>query len=136
MTVPRSLFDYIYRSAVAVLVFISVAVSAQETEDEQASSADAVEEIIVVAPKPGGRRKVDDIYMDPVRARVLRDLNELKKDQEEYEWRTVKAVVDPPRVKWGYDPTDDYQMRSTMSLEDEAWGKTKPATLFQVGFGE
>ncbi len=136
MTVPRSFFAYIFRSAVAVLVFIGVAVSAQETEDEQVSSTDTVEEIVVIAPKPGGRKKVDDIYMDPVRARVLRDLHEMQKDQEEYEWRTVKAVENPPRVKWGYDPTDDYQMRNKMSLEDEAWGKTKPATLFQVGFGE
>ena len=134
MSALRSLHVVMFGAAVAVVALFGATVAAQETEDEQANGAEEVEEIIVIAPKPGRRKRVDDIYMDPVRARVLKDLNALKKDQEEYEWRTVKAVVDPPRIEWGYDPTDDYHMRSRMSLEDEAWGKTKPATLFKVGF--
>ena len=134
MSDQRSLYVCTFGVAVSVVAFFGATVAAQETEDEQANSAEEVEEIIVVAPKPGGRKRVDDIYIDPVRARVLKDLNELKKDQEEYEWRTVRAVVDPPRIKWGYDSADDYHRRNSMSLEDEAWGKTKPATLFKVGF--
>jgi hypothetical protein len=134
MSALRSLHVYTFGAAAAVVALFGATVFAQETEDEQENSAEEIEEIVVVAPKPGGRKRVDDIYIDPVRARVLKDLNELKKDQEEYEWRTAKVVIDPPRIKWGYDPTDDYHMRNSMSLEDEAWGKTKPATLFRVGF--
>ena len=133
MSVQRKDQGHIFRVGIAVIAGFGVTVSAQETEEE-ATSAESVEEIIVVAPKPGGRKRVDDIYMDPVRARVLKDLQELEKDQEEYEWRTIKAVKSPPRIKWGYDPTDDYYLRNEISLKDDNFGGTKPATLFQVGF--
>ncbi len=55
-------------------------------------------------------------------------------DEEESEWRKSAAVDSPSRIKWGYDPADDYQMRNNMDLEDLNRGKTMPATLFRLGF--
>ncbi len=54
--------------------------------------------------------------------------------EEEYEWRKSAAVENPPRIKWGYDPRDDYRMRNEMDLLDLDWEKTKPATLFRLEF--
>ena len=134
MTDLRSLLDTIFGTAVAVLVFYGASVFAQQADDEPVSDDEEIEEIVVVAPKPGGRKQVDDIYTDPVRVRVLKDLHEMEKDQEEYEWRVAAVPETPSRIRWGYDPTDDYQLRNSINLEDENWGKTKPATLFKVGF--
>jgi hypothetical protein len=134
MSALRSLLVYLFGAAVAVVAFFAAAASSQEADEEPAVDSGEIEEIVVVARKPGSRKKIDDIYLDPVRARVLKDLHEMQKDQEEYEWRTAKAVANPPRISWGYDPTDDYYKRQQLSLEEEAWGKTKPATLFKIGF--
>ena len=55
-------------------------------------------------------------------------------DEEEYEWRKSAAMDSPSRIKWGYDPADDYQIRNNMDLDDQNWGKTKPAKLFRFEF--
>jgi hypothetical protein len=118
---------------VAVTVFITAA-SAQQADEEPTDEMSEVEEIIVVAPRPGSRKKVDDEYEHPVRARVLKDLHEMQREQEEIEWREAHAVESPSRIKWGYNPVDDYDMRNKMSFDDDIAGKTKPATLFRIGF--
>jgi hypothetical protein len=60
----------------------------------------------------------------------------MKVEEEEYEWRKAGAVDSPSRIKWGYDPRDDYQMRNRIDIEDENWGKTRPASLFRMEFGD
>ncbi len=42
------------------------------------------------------------------------------------------AVDSPSRIKWGYDPRDDYKMRNEMDLLDLNWEQTKPATFIQA----
>ena len=134
MSVMRSFVVYKFGTAAALVALFGAAVFAQQAEEAPADESEAVDEITVVAPKPGGRRQVDKEYEDPTRARLLKELYEMQAIEEEYEWRKSAAVKNPPRIKWGYDPRDDYQMRNEMDLQDLDWEKTKPATLFRLQF--
>lgn len=100
--------------------------------DESASGP--MEEIIVVAPKPGSRRDVDTEYEDPVRAKLLKDFYRSKELEEEYQWRSAADHDPSSRIKWGYDPRDDYRMRNDSALQDLSWEKNKPATVFKFEF--
>lgn len=120
---------------IAALVALSGgAAFAQQADEDPADESEAVDEITVVAPKAGSRKKVDSIYEDPLTARVRKDLAQLKIEMDEYEWRKAAAVDSPRRITWGYDPRDDYRMGNLLIIDDSYWGKTKPATLFRVGF--
>ena len=119
---------------VSLFTLFGVSVLAQQADQEPAEGDESIEEIIVVEPKPGARRRIDQEYEDPTRARIRKDLSEMKADQEEYEWRKAAAAEDQSRIKWGYDPSDEYQMRNEMALQDLNWDHTKPATLFRLGF--
>ena len=133
----RSFAVYKFGAAAALVALFGAAALAQQADEEPADDSEAVEsidEIIVVAPKPGSRRRVDKEYEDPTRARLLKDLDEMQADEEEYEWRKSAAEENPSRIKWGYNPRDEYQMRNKIDLEDPNWGKTKPATLFRLEF--
>ena len=134
MSGMRNCFVYTFGTAVAIVALFGAAVFAQQAGEEPSDESEEVDEIIVVAPKPGGRRRVDQEYEDPTRARLLKDFHEMQADEEEYEWRKSAAVENPSRIKWGYDPRDDYQMRNEMDLQDLPFGKTKPATLFRLEF--
>lgn len=137
MSVMRSFAVYKFGAAAALVALFGVAAFAQQADEEPADESEAVEEleeIIVVAPKPGSRRRVDKEYEDPTRARLLKELYELEALEEEYEWRKSAAVESPSRIKWGYDPRDDYKMRNEMDLTDLNFEQTKPATLFRLEF--
>ncbi len=134
MSATRSFGVYIFGAAAALVALFGAAVFAQQADEEPADKSEAVDEIIVVAPKPGDRKRLDKEYEDPARAKLLKDLHEMQADKEEYEWRTSAAVDSSSRITWGYDPTDDYQMRNNMDLQDLHWEKTKPATLFRLEF--
>ena len=137
MSVMRSFAVYKFGAAAALVAFFGAAAFAQQADEEPADESEAVElieEIIVVAPKPGSRRRVDKEYEDPTRARLLKELYELEVLEEEYEWRTSATVESPSRIKWGYDPRDDYKMRNEMDLTDLNFEQTKPATLFRLEF--
>ena len=134
MSVMRSFAVYKCGAAAALVALFGVAAFAQQADEEPAYESEAVDEIIVVAPKPGSRRRVDKEYEDPTRARLLKELYELEVLEEEYEWRKSAAVESPSRIKWGYDPREDYKMRNEMDLQDMNWEQTKPATLFRLEF--
>ena len=137
MSVMRSFAVYKFGAAAALVALFGVAAFAQQADEEPVDESEAVEEleeIIVVAPKPGSRRRVDMEYEDPTRARLLKELYELEALEEEYEWRKSAAVESPSRIKWGYDPRDDYKMRNEMDLTDLNFEQTKPATLFRLEF--
>ena len=129
--------DYLGIAAAFAVLFGAVAF-AQEANDEPVDEAPAdtseeIEEILVIAPKPGGRRRVDQEYEDPVRAQLLRDFYKMQDDQAEFEWRDTAAKT-PSRITWGYDPRDEYRMRNEMDLQALPSERTKPATLFRVDF--
>ena len=137
MSVMRSFAVYKFGAAAALVALFGAAAFAQQADEEPADESEAVElieEIIVVAPKPGSRRRVDKEYEDPTRARLLKELYELEVLEEEYEWRTSTTVDSPSRIKWGYDPRDDYKMRNEMDLLDLNWEQTTPAALFWLEF--
>ncbi len=125
--------------AAAIAVLFGAAAFAQEAIDEPADEAPAatseeIEEIIVIAPKPGARRRVDQEYEDPVRAQLLKDFYKMQDDAEEFEWRDTGAAKTPSRITWGYDPRDEYRMRNEMDMQALPLDRTKPATLFRVDF--
>ncbi len=140
MSAKRSFVVYKFGTAAALVALFGAAVLAQQADEEPAieieeiEEVEEIEEIIVVAPKPGGRRRVDKEYEDPTRARLLKELYEMQAMEEEYEWRKSAAEDSPSRIKWGYDPTDDYKRRNEMDLLDLDWEKTKPATIFKLEF--
>ena len=125
--------------AAAIAVLFGAAAFAQEANDEPADEAPAatseeIEEIIVIAPKPGARKRVDQEYEDPVRAQLLKDFYKMQDDAEEFEWRDTGAAKTPSRITWGYDPRDEYRMRNEMDMQALPLDRTKPATLFRVDF--
>ena len=128
--------------AAAVAVFFGAVAFGQEANDEPADEAPVVtseeieelEEIIVIAPKPGARNRVDQEYEDPVRAQLLKDFYKMQEDEEEFEWRDTGAAKTPSRISWGYDPRDEYRMRNEMDLQSLPSQNVKPATLFRVDF--
>ena len=134
MSDTRNFVVYQFRIAIAIVAFFGAAVSAQEADEEQADDSEVIEEIIVVAPKPGDRRRVDQEYEDPVRAKLLKDFYEMQEDKEELEWRQSTAAEDQSRITWGYDPTDEYRMRKEMDLLELPSENSKPATLFRFKF--
>jgi hypothetical protein len=125
--------------AAAIAVLFGANAFAQEANDEPADEAptdtsEEIEEIIVFAPKPGGRKRVDQEYEDPVRAQLLRDFYKMQDDEAEFEWRDTGAAKTPSRISWGYDPRDEYRMRNEMDLQALPSQNVKPATLFRVDF--
>ena len=128
--------------AAAIAVFFGAVAFAQEANDEPADVApvatseeiEELEEIIVIAPKPGSRKRVDQEYEDPVRAQLLKDFYKMQEDEEEFEWRDTGAAKTPSRISWGYDPRDEYRMRNEMDLQSLPSQNVKPATLFRVDF--
>jgi len=128
--------------AAAIAVLFGAAAFAQEANDEPADEApvatseeiEELEEIIVIAPKPGSRKRVDQEYEDPIRAQLLKDFYKMQDDAEEFEWRDTGAAKTPSRITWGYDPRDEYRMRNEMDMQALPLDRTKPATLFRVDF--
>jgi len=121
--------------ASALLALSGVVVFAQETDEEEtADDNETIEEIIVIAPKPGDRRRVDEDYVDPAKAKLLKDFYQMQEDDKELAWRDAAAQESPDRIKWGYDPKDDYNRRMEMDLTELPSERNKPATLFKVSF--
>jgi hypothetical protein len=134
MSDMRNFVVYTFGIAAAFVALFGVAVFAQEADEEPVDDSETIEEIIVIAPKPGARRRIDKEYEDPVRAKLLKDFYEMQEDQIEYAWRRAAAEDNSSKIKWGYDPSDEYQMRRQMDLQELPSERTKPATLFRFDF--
>ncbi len=134
MFVLRRVVFYKFGAVAALVALFGTAAFAQQSYEAPAAESEDIEEIVVVARKPGGRKTVDKEYEDPARAKLLKDLHEMQIDEEEYKWRSSAAVESPSRINWGYDPTDDYEMRNSLGMQDLPFEKNKPATLFRLEF--
>lgn len=134
MSVMRNFVVYPFGIATVLVALFGVAVYAQEADEEPADDSEIIEEIIVIAPRPGARRRIDKEYEDPVRAQLLKDFYKMQEDQKELEWRKAAVEESPSRIKWGYDPSDEYRMRRQMDLQELPSERTKPATLFRFNF--
>ena len=106
----------------------------EPAQPTQPTKSAEMEEIIVIAPKPGSRRRVDTEYEDPARAKLLKEFYRMKELDEEYAWRQSTSTDSSSRMQWGYDPRDEYRMRNDTALQDLPSEKTKPATVFRVEF--
>lgn len=119
-------------------VWVSSPSAAQEEDEQAADGTEAEtperEEIVVVAPRPGTRRQLDSVYEDPVRARVLKDLYEMREDEAEVAILDAAARRNTGRVRVGYDPTEDYLKRKEIDLETPQRDTVRPATIFRIGF--
>ena len=120
--------------AAAIAMLLAAASYAQEAQEEPADEGETIEEIIVVAPKPGDRKRVDREYEDPVRAQLLIDFYKMQEDQKELKWRDAAIEESPSRFSWGYDPSDEYRLRNEMALQELPSERTQPATVFSIKF--
>jgi hypothetical protein len=149
MAVRRSLIVYKACSAAAMFALLSTAIFAQEVDEDAGEAVgqvqdlpglnleldrEAIEEIIVIAPKPGSRRRLDPVYEDPMRARLLMELYKMEQIEEESAWRQASIDDSSSRIKWGYNPADDYRIRSEMEIMDTPSDTVKPASVFRVEF--
>ena len=119
--------------ATAIVALLGAAVFAQEADEEAADDGETIEEIIVIAPKPGDRKRLDQEYEDPVRAQLLKDFYAMQADKKEFAWRESDAES-ASRITWGYDPSDEYRMRNEMDLQELPTERVKPATVFRFKF--
>lgn len=137
----RSIAAAVLLSAVAVL---GIAQESEEaataSETDTASEADnvdasaALDEVVVIAPWPGGPRSLDPLYEDSLKERIKREVDLLMQDQEESEWRAEFADEKESRIKLGYDPRDEYRLRNELDLNPPPSETAKPATLIRIGF--
>ena len=134
MATMRKFIYYPIGIAAVIAMLLAAASFAQEAQEEQADEGDTIEEIIVVAPRPGDRKRVDQEYEDPVRAQLLIDFYKMQEDQKELKWRDAAIEESPSRFSWGYDPSDEYRLRNEMALQELPSERTQPATVFRIKF--
>lgn len=142
----RSVF---YPPAIAAAICVSLAAPVLAQDEEPVQEVDAaaegpeiedieelevIEEIIVVSPRPGARRRIEIDYEDLERERIIKEFHRMKELEEEYEWRASASRDDSSRIKMGYDPRDEYRMRNDTALQELSFERQKPATVFRVDF--
>ena len=120
----------------AILIYAGIVSSAdEETEPDDSTTTNSIEEIVVYADKPGNKIDMDARYEELYRTRVAAELDRLEVLNEEFVWRkSMAAAEDSSRIKWGYDVEAEMSMRSDTSLIDLPTDTVKPATLFRVQF--
>lgn len=133
----NSLFSKAVASAaMAILIHANVAFSQDEdAEQVEATTDEAIEEVIVYAYKPGDEIDMDARYEELFLTRAAAELNRMEVLDEEYEWRIASAEAeDSSRIKWGYNPERDMSMGRDTSMTDLPTDTVKPATLFRAEF--
>ncbi len=107
------------------------------TDDDESTSNETVDEIVVVAPRQGDPVDVEAQYEEMLKTRLQKEVRRLRDLEEEYEWRTSDTLeISEPdsRIKWGYDPRIELERRRDTDLTDLPIDNTKPATLFRFEF--
>lgn len=102
--------------------------------DDEDSGSDTIDEIVVTAQKPGDRRQVEIPYEELVRERLLEELEIMRREQEESDWRSGPRVEDTSRMSFGYRPQDRYREGVDDSLTRLPVEYTRPATIFRFEF--
>lgn len=105
-----------------------------EAEVRQANDEQR-EEIVVIGQRPGDPRRLDNAYEEALRSRILTEIERLDALEEEFEWRrAARSSDDGSRIRWGYDPRDEYRARRDSELYDLPLDNTRPAKLFSIEF--
>ena len=120
----------------AILFYASTASSAdEETEPNEDTTDEVVEEIVVYAYKSGDEIDMDARYEELLRAQIAAELDRMEVLNEEYEWRKSSAAAEnASRIKWGYDLEADMSMRRDTTFTDLPTDTVKPATLFRFQY--
>ncbi len=120
----------------AILFYASTGSSAdEETESNEDTPDEVVEEIVVYAYKSGDKIDMDARYEELFRARIASELDMMEVLNEEYEWRKYSAAAEnASRIKWGYDLEADMSMRRDTTFTDLPTDTVKPATLFRFQY--
>jgi len=136
MIVSRNSFCTSALSIAAILVYANTVWSADEEAVANEDATDEViEEIVVYGYKSGEKIDLDARYEELFRSRAEIEFAKAKGFDEEYEWRkSIAAVEDSSRIKWGYDPDTEMRMHRDTSLTDLPIDTVKPASLFRVEF--
>jgi len=103
----------------------SIPAAAEDDADE------TVEEIIVIAPRPGSRRG-PIAFDDPERARLLRELYQSREDQEELARLAALADEQDRRIRLGYNPDLERPPSLDERMATPQRETTQPATIFTI----
>ena len=120
--------------ATGVALATRTAQGQEQSDASEAADNDEVEEIIVVAPRPGARRRLDPELEDPLRARILRELYEMREDEAEVAILDAAARSRESRIEFGYDPTEDYLRRREFDATTPQRETVRPATILRIRF--
>lgn len=127
--------------AAVVLVCLAGLAFAQSEEPPATSEAadeeqkgPAMDEIVVVAEKPGDRRGVETPYEELMRQRILEEYDRAVREQEELAWRQQPSVSQPSRINFGYRPQDQQRDELGSSFNRLPMDRVKPATVFRFEF--
>lgn len=107
---------------------------AEEVSKDDSQSETSIEEIMVLAPFPDGPLSLDPFYDDPLNARIRKEIELLMADPEAEDWRAELAEETDARIKFGYDPRDEYRLRNEIELNPQLNGTVKPATILRFEF--
>jgi len=128
------------RSAGAGVMLLLVATggAVAQTADADAEpreEAPVIDEIVVTAQKPGDRRRLEMSYEDLMRQRLVEELDTMRREQEEIEWRRGPRIENPSRISFGYRPQERGREAPETPMTDLPVEYNKPATIFRFEFG-
>ena len=124
--------------AIAMSIMVCSSVLAQEVDEQgsdESKKEEAMEEVVVTSSKAGDPSEIQARNEALLRARIEKDMEQLRLLEEEYEWRKEGAATekeDGPRISWGYDPRKELEVRQ--DVPPSQWERDRPATLFRVEF--
>ena len=116
---------------------INMTMDGFKTDTLKPESSRAIDEIVVFGiRKPKVDQPKPDLFEDPLRKRVLDEIRELRLLEREFEWRSESADlnIEPPRLRFGYDPRNDARLAETSPQVLLPLDRVQPATLFSVDF--
>lgn len=121
----------------ALFLFALQSVAAQQSDDNEASE-ETIEEIVVYGgQRPDDKVDLDALYEDELKARLMRDLESIRQEQEEQaRWSTPDTGIaeTPSRISWGYDAAAESRLRRENDLAGPQRETVQPASVFRVGF--
>jgi hypothetical protein len=106
-----------------------------DTDAEPGDEAPVIDEIVVTAQKPGDRRRLEMSYEDLMRQRLVEELDTMRREQEEIEWRRGPRIENPSRISFGYRPQERGREAPETPMTDLPVEYNKPATIFRFEFG-
>ena len=109
----------------------------QPAVSEHLQSAVAIDEIVVVAKRRSSADEgANDVLVDPLKARVIKDIRQQKLLNAEFEWRVAPSLltIESPRVRWGYDPRDRDRSGAIATLASLPLDVVHPAAVLRIDF--